>query len=248
MKYTHNCKYCGKEFESSRSHSLYCSDLCSKKWRYHNKPKTYSGICEHCGDSYEAKKPNTRFCSIKCSNLSRATEVEKTCPTCSSTWVVPYYNRDKSEYCSYSCATKAKWKNWEEQGIKDVIGNKISEARKEGYASGRTKRRFGKNAPGWKGGMTKVSQNVRSSTNYTQWRMAVFERDKFTCCSCGASGVYLNADHIKPFHLILKENDIKTTKQAIKCEELWDINNGRTLCVPCHKKTDTYGGRGRSKK
>lgn len=23
--------------------------------------------------------------------------------------------------------------------------------------------------------------------------------------------------------------------------DLWDINNGRTLCVDCHKKTETYG-------
>lgn len=24
------------------------------------------------------------------------------------------------------------------------------------------------------------------------------------------------------------------------CEESWNINNGRTLCVPYHKGTDTY--------
>ena len=33
----------------------------------------------------------------------------------------------------------------------------------------------------------------------------------------------------------------KTKEEAIKCNELWDINNGRTLCHPCHRTTDTYG-------
>ena len=32
-------------------------------------------------------------------------------------------------------------------------------------------------------------------------------------------------------------------EEALECTELWDLENGRTLCVPCHKLTDTYGGR-----
>lgn len=25
------------------------------------------------------------------------------------------------------------------------------------------------------------------------------------------------------------------------CDELFDINNGRSLCLDCHRQTDTYG-------
>jgi len=32
-------------------------------------------------------------------------------------------------------------------------------------------------------------------------------------------------------------------EQAVNCEELWNINNGITLCKECHKKTDSYGGK-----
>ena len=66
-------------------------------------------------------------------------------------------------------------------------------------------------------------------------------RDNFACVKCDIVGGQLQVDHIKPFAVILHENDIKTFEQAINCKELWDINNGRTLCVDCHKKTDTYG-------
>ena len=40
----------------------------------------------------------------------------------------------------------------------------------------------------------------------------------------------------------MEENNIKTLEEAENCEELWNINNGRTLCYPCHYKTDNYGG------
>jgi 5-methylcytosine-specific restriction endonuclease McrA len=60
-----------------------------------------------------------------------------------------------------------------------------------------------------------------------EWRKAVFERDKYTCQLCGQVGGRLQADHIKPY----KEFP----------ELRLELSNGRTLCVPCHKKTPSYG-------
>lgn len=37
--------------------------------------------------------------------------------------------------------------------------------------------------------------------------------------------------------------NITTINEAIDCKELWDVDNGRVLCIPCHKKTDSYGSR-----
>lgn len=83
----------------------------------------------------------------------------------------------------------------------------------------------------WRGGLASSNAIARSSAKYKDWRKSVFDRDNYTCCECGARGVKLNADHIKPFALY---------------EELrYELSNGRTLCVPCHKKTDTYGRRTR---
>ena len=78
-------------------------------------------------------------------------------------------------------------------------------------------------------GKTKIQKKIRQRTSYKNWRISVFQRDNFTCQACGERGGELNADHIKPF--------------AYFPELRLELSNGRTLCVDCHKKTDTWGGR-----
>lgn len=82
--------------------------------------------------------------------------------------------------------------------------------------------------PMWRGGITPERTKIWKSKEYQQWRKAVFERDNYTCQCCGERGGTLNADHIKPF----------STFPELRFE----LSNGRTLCVQCHRKTPTYGG------
>jgi 5-methylcytosine-specific restriction endonuclease McrA len=80
----------------------------------------------------------------------------------------------------------------------------------------------GENHPAWKGGVTKLSHKIRTSVEYKNWRLAVLERDNFTCVLCGyvsSKPRDMRADHIKPFHLYP--------------ELRFDVANGRALCVPC---------------
>lgn len=140
----------------------------------------------------------------------------------------------------------------------EEVANRISDTLKRKYASGeivhargtlgkpmseraKIKQRFshsGNKHWNWRGG-TKLQNIIRHCFEYRAWRTAVFNRDGYTCVKCGHKG-YVEADHIKPFCVILRSNEIKTFGAAVLCKELWDINNGRTLCKPCHKKTDTY--------
>lgn len=89
----------------------------------------------------------------------------------------------------------------------------------------------GENGPNWQGGKTVEGMQIRNSDEYKEWRTAVFERDKYTCQICGQIGGALHADHIKPFAYFPKDR--------------LNLANGRTLCVPCHKTTDTYMGKAR---
>lgn len=90
------------------------------------------------------------------------------------------------------------------------------------------------------GRKTPIAQLIRSSVEYKLWRASVFERDNYTCRFCGLVGGWdkdkraktiLNADHIKPF--------------AHYPELRFAIDNGRTLCLECHQKTDTFGNNAR---
>lgn len=108
-------------------------------------------------------------------------------------------------------------------------GSKHSEETKRKIGLASKGKNVGEKNPMWKGGITPINKAIRTSTEYKLWRKAVFERDNYTCVWCFARGVEIQADHIKPF--------------ALFPELRLAIDNGRTLCVPCHKTTDFYAGR-----
>lgn len=78
----------------------------------------------------------------------------------------------------------------------------------------------------WKGGITKVNRAIRESFDYRKWRHLIYERDNYTCQECGYRGGTLNAHHIKSF--------------AYFPELRFNLENGVTLCLECHKLTDNY--------
>lgn len=90
---------------------------------------------------------------------------------------------------------------------------------------------------------TPINKLIRASYMYRQWISDIFTRDDYTCQECLKRGVKLHAHHIKPFASILKENQIDSVEKAFICSELWNINNGKTLCVACHELTDSYKGK-----
>lgn len=169
----------------------------------------------------------------------------KRCLACGNEFYVkPALERVK--HCSRSCARLGK-PPWN-KGTKGVmkanagtwkpgqmpVGSKV-------FQAGRTSERKGKKFPqiagerhwNWQNGKTSEQKRIRNSMEYQQWREAVFVRDSYTCQKCGKRGVSLHADHIKPFALF---PDLR-----------FDVSNGRTLCVPCHRATDTFASRATKK-
>jgi len=105
----------------------------------------------------------------------------------------------------------------------------------------------GANNHAWRGGTTLITDKIRLSDKYIEWRQQIFIRDNFTCQKCkNKSGCKLNAHHIKPFRILLREARdyiplLDLYSAAMIYTPMWSLNNGQTLCERCHKKTRTYG-------
>lgn len=172
--------------------------------------------CETCKIEWKPRFLETRFCSRKCYGIfsterQKKDKIETVCNSCNSTYMVFPYRDKETKYCGFKCY----WKS-------------LQESKK------------GANCIFWKGGIVSIKTAIRGCREYKEWRKAVFQRDDYTCKDCGIKGCELNADHVKPFAIIYYQNNIQSLEDALNCAEFWNINNGRTLCVPCHKKTDTY--------
>jgi 5-methylcytosine-specific restriction endonuclease McrA len=185
--------------------------ICKKEF---NKPKTCS------------QKEWNRvyfFCSRKCANFAKL----------GSLMGISNSAKRPEVRAKISKALKGKKKSPEHiNKLKLInIGRKASE---------KTRRRMqasaprGENSHLWRGGITKQNRLARQSSEYKLWRIAVFERDNYTCIWCGYKSCKkingksdIQADHIKPFSLFP--------------ELRFAIDNGRTLCIPCHRTTDTWG-------
>jgi len=89
----------------------------------------------------------------------------------------------------------------------------------------------------WRGGWGKLRNILRHRHSYKQWRRNVFNRDNWTCCWCFKRGGHLEAHHVREFKTIKDLCNLHTIDDALSCSELWEIENGITLCVNCHNKT-----------
>ena len=81
----------------------------------------------------------------------------------------------------------------------------------------------GENHPRWNPDLTSEEREInRKFPEYLRWRVAVYERDEYTCRACGDdSGGNLNAHHI-----------INYSEDR---EARLDVENGVTLCDGCHR-------------
>lgn len=151
--------------------------------------------------------------------------MKKTCPTCKKDFPKPTNESKKNwvirhVYCSKKCQYPAKvtLTCWECKGYFQVRNYRKDTAHFCSHECNSQYRDEGKRT---------ADKKIRQSAKYKAWRTLVFERDNYTCQFCSSRSVFLHADHIKPF--------------ALYPDLRFEVSNGRTLCVPCHKKTGTYG-------
>jgi hypothetical protein len=96
----------------------------------------------------------------------------------------------------------------------------------------------------WEGGITEINEKIRASYAYKEWRQNVFTRDEFTCQECAQIGGELEAHHRKAFSVLLQEAKkylplFDLYEAALSYDPLWNVDNGTTLCIKCHRKRKT---------
>lgn len=87
----------------------------------------------------------------------------------------------------------------------------------------------------WKGGISRLNVSIRQMTENRKWMDAVKARDG-RCVRCGATE-RLESHHIEELAAMLERLDIMSRDDARQhATELWALENGETLCQPCHDK------------
>lgn len=198
-----------------------------------NAPSNIKIICQQCHTPFIIKrnrKKTAKYCSLTCGGEAKTSfyllrRKEFICIECSEI----FYHKPtgKYPYCSSKCRAS---------GVgKQRIGIPMSTEACQNMSKAQIgKPKFsmrGNKHWNWMGGKSKTTKTARNifmqTLEYKIWRRTIFERDNYTCQKCGVHGGTLNADHIKPYAYF----------PALRL----DVDNGRTLCVSCHRATQTWG-------
>mgnify|MGYP001579984914 CR=1 FL=1 len=240
------CLVCGKEFLKPSKISkkqwqkrIYCSTTCQIEVRRTSVERE----CLTCSTKFSEqpsriKSGRGKYCSRECKDMAlvghipwnKVGKIQK-CLVCGNEFGVKpsRIKLGKAKYCSRKCMSIA------------FIGRPSwNKGKKMPPVSFETRKKLsqalsGKNSRFWQGGITPLNFQIRGLFEYKNWLTTIFERDNYTCQICDKRGNGdLNANHIKKFSVILKENNIKTWEDAVKCSGLWGSVNGITLCKDCH--------------
>lgn len=186
-------------------------------------PKIYKRHCNYCGKYYE--KAAQYYCSISCGLRAR---------------IITKKTRKKISKIRLERKKRLGYINSPETCIK--IGKagigRTAWNKDKPYLQIRGEKHWN-----WHGGVNPLFDTIRNCLKYKQWHKAIFERDYYACQKCGDNkGKNLIVHHKKLFTTIFKEYNIKTIEDAINCNELWNVNNGQTLCIKCHEEFHKKNG------
>lgn len=257
--FTKTCLFCKNTFYKKGSYSnferqKFCSYKCHKDSTRVDLSKVISlKYCLVCNSFIQIKPYMNRFtyskvkaCSIKCRNvlISRVLTGKHKSEEFKKRF------RENNHLLKKETIEKRRHKQIGKK-LPELVRLKISLANKGKKKSLEWRKKIGDSQRGnksknWNGGITSIKEQIRDMPKYKEWRTLVFQRDNYLCKDCYGKNrpcVYLEAHHIKPFSVIINMYNIKSIIEAENCKELWDVNNGLTLCRICHFKTESFGKR-----
>ena len=212
-------------------------------------------MCDRCGKERLVKKDTLRgihrgkqnnlcrSCSKRIAGGLPVAAREKTeyvCPSCGRTRIITGYALIKIMDGSVtgrcrSCA-QGGHPGWT-KGYKHTEETKRKLRQPRPYQTGELNHR-------WKGGVTNWRGLLRNAAQYAEWRRQVFIRDGFCCQLCEKVGEKLVAHHIVHLATLLDEHGIDGVEDGLECQFLWEVDNGITLCISCHKEVHKQKNQG----
>jgi hypothetical protein len=238
------CNYCKKEFSSPPARpsikrnqkNHYCSYNCWDKSR-----KEPNVTCNYCGNKFHKQPSNIElhnFCNLDCRNLYQKIHPEfnnfiknchksgeesshyiefkskilNICKECKNEFL---HNPTRiRSFCSINCRNNFQKENPDHNGFMKNC------------------HKIGNESPNWKGGINRFSKKdlelkENQKALLSIWRKEIYKKDDYTCQIC-------NSRSRKGYKPILNAHHIKSFKDYPELR--FDINNGVTLCVQCHKK------------
>jgi hypothetical protein len=215
-------------------------------------------ICPICKKNFSSYNKKRKTCSRKCTGIYQTKSILKKCDFCKKNIFRSAGNfRHTNVFCDANCQhnwekrKKVKYPNlrnkkwcirqYKKKSLKKIAMSigcgetvvykffKIHDIKLD-----RKQWLRGERSLWWKGGITTLCRAIRTSYDYTKWKKEVWNNSPKKCKICGRTE-NLEIDHIKKFKFILIDNNIKNLDDARKCEELWNVNNGRILCRSCNK-------------
>ena len=153
-------------------------------------------------------KKRSDLLNLEKARAARPKKISVECPECGAIFArsPSELARSKSPCCSWECRCK------------HFRGD-------AGPNAGGGQHMRGEKNPNWKGGIaTERAKQYKRDPLVANWRRRVYARDKYTCQECGLQPDkkgQLNAHHIK--------------RWADYPEFRFEVSNGITLCVACHR-------------
>lgn len=263
-----DCKDCGKKLSDYKCQRCIKCFYTINKGKNHCSWKGGLPTCLDCNkilSEYNTKR--CRMCQDKFKindkhHNWRGGLIKKKCIICGNVFQINKAKIKISKFCSRKCygdSKKGMVGYWKNKKIPKKTRIKISKAlagKTRQPLSLETRIKIGNSQRGekssqWKGGITPIRIKLYNSWKWKQWRMDVFKRNNYVCQKCNKRGGRLHSHHcLIPFSQILNaikewanEFNLDIYETAMKWQPLWDINNGQTLCLECHRKTESWGGK-----
>ena len=254
------CPICDKIFYKYEKRIIFCSRKC---YLISHKEKTVKITCPVCAKVFERPvRVNQIFCSRACSMVGKTVREcricgnnfygnasqrycdkcrHRECSMCGKRFLIKPKANEVQKYCSKKCSSKAQiGRKLSPETIAKVVaktrGRKTGKFFKCDWCKKKIykmpshlmyKKHFCSNRCKFKHWEKNASPKRNNKGKEKEWKIEVYQGDDYVCWVCNGYGLKLNAHHLYSW------KDYPNLR--------FELSNGITLCMFCHKTYTDYG-------